>query len=308
VRDEAGSNREGEAVGPGARRRRDAGGVSVRRAEPGDIDFLVDLLVSEEVEPYLSAVRPKDRASLLAEIGRSQDEPAQLGVFVVEADGVPVGTMGFEVANRRSRIAHLGGLALVPEARGRGLADEAARWLQDHLLLDLGYHRLQLEVYGFNGPALRHAERAGYVREGVKRKAYWRHGAWQDGVLYGLVREDLDLGPGVDLLYEYVARLNAAVRTGEWEALAECFAEDGVLSFEGIADQSFVGRQAIAAAYPERPPAGEVRILAAEEREEAVVAGYAWASEPDRSAGRLVLTRRGGAIAGLVVTLERRGR
>jgi RimJ/RimL family protein N-acetyltransferase len=30
------------------------------------------------------------------------------------------------------------------------------------------------------------------VREGVKRKAYWRHGEWVDGVLFGLIREDLE--------------------------------------------------------------------------------------------------------------------
>jgi hypothetical protein len=30
------------------------------------------------------------------------------------------------------------------------------------------------------------------VREGVKRKAYRRDDGWVDGVLYGLVREDLE--------------------------------------------------------------------------------------------------------------------
>ena len=50
----------------------------------------------------------------------------------------------------------------------------------------------ELEIYGFNERAQRHAERAGFVREGVRRRAYWRHGEWVDGVLYGLVREDLD--------------------------------------------------------------------------------------------------------------------
>jgi RimJ/RimL family protein N-acetyltransferase len=59
------------------------------------------------------------------------------------------------------------------------------------LLDDLGYHRLELEIYGFNERAMRHAERAGFVREGVKRKAYQRHGEWVDGVLFGLIPDDL---------------------------------------------------------------------------------------------------------------------
>jgi RimJ/RimL family protein N-acetyltransferase len=166
--------------------------VTVRRAEPGDVDFLEELMTDEDVEPYLAVVRPRDREGLLAEIERSQAEPEEFGRFVIEVDGEPAGLMGFQVANRRSRIANLGSLAVHPRFRGRRLADEAARLFQRHLLDDLGYHRLQLEIYGFNERAMRHAERAGFVKEGVRRKAYDRHGEWVDGVIYGLVREDLE--------------------------------------------------------------------------------------------------------------------
>ena len=111
---------------------------------------------------------------------------------MIEADGRRAGLMGFEIANRRSRIANLGSLAVHPDFRGNRVADEAARLFQRHLIFDLGFHRLQLEIYGFNERAQRHAERAGFVHEGARRRAYWRHGEWVDSVLYGLVREDLD--------------------------------------------------------------------------------------------------------------------
>ena len=171
-------------------------GIRLRRAEPEDLEFVAELVTHDEVEPYLAAVRARERADLLAEIERSQREPQEFGRFVVEVEEhgewLRAGMMGFEVANRRSRIANLGNLAVHPDFRGRGLADDAAKLLQRHLLFDLGYHRLQLEIYGFNERAQRHAERAGFVREGARRKAYRRHGEWVDGVLYGLVREDLE--------------------------------------------------------------------------------------------------------------------
>jgi RimJ/RimL family protein N-acetyltransferase len=176
-----------------------AGSFHVRRAGPEDVDFALELVTHAEVEPFLAAVRTKDRDGLLAEIERSQREPDETGRFVIEVreDGGwrRAGLMGFEVANRRSRIVDLGGLAVHPDFRGRRLADAAAELLQRHLLVDLGFHRLQLEVYGFNERAQRHAERAGFVREGVRRRAYWRDGEWVDGVLYGLVLEDLEDGP-----------------------------------------------------------------------------------------------------------------
>jgi len=166
--------------------------VSIRRATPGDADFIAGLVTHEDVEPFLAAVRPKDREGLLADVERSEGEPEHFGVFVIEVDGERAGTMSFEVSNRRSRIASLGGLAVHPSFRGQRIADEAARLFQRHLIRDLGYHRLQLEVYGFNERAIQHAERAGFVREGTRRKAYDRHGEWVDGVLFGLVAEDLD--------------------------------------------------------------------------------------------------------------------
>jgi RimJ/RimL family protein N-acetyltransferase len=166
-------------------------GVRVRRAEPEDVDFLLELMNSDDVVENLAVVRPRDREGLAAEIERSQAEPQEFGRFVIEVDGQRAGLMGFEVSNRRSRIANLGSLAVHPSFRGQRLADRAAQLFQRHLLLDLGYHRLQMEIYGFNERAQRHAERAGWVKEGVRRKAYWRNDEWVDGVIYGLVREDL---------------------------------------------------------------------------------------------------------------------
>ena len=164
--------------------------VSIRRARPDDVEFLVELFTHEDVEPFLAAVRPKDPDSVRDEIGRSDAEPDAFGLFVVEMDGERAGSMRFARANRRSRIADLGGLAIHPDFRGRKIADEAARQFQRHLLGELGFHRVQMEIYGFNERAMAHAERAGFTREGVRRQAYWRNEEWVDGVLYGLIAED----------------------------------------------------------------------------------------------------------------------
>jgi RimJ/RimL family protein N-acetyltransferase len=169
--------------------------LRIRRATDDDADFIVELLNDEDVEPFLAASRARDRESVLEEIRRSLAEPDESGVFLIEVqddDGwARAGTMEFTRVNKRSRIAQLGGLAVHPEFRGRRLSDEAARSFQRHLIFDLGFHRLELECYGFNERAIRHAERAGFIREGVKRKAYDRHGEWVDSVLFAIVREDL---------------------------------------------------------------------------------------------------------------------
>jgi RimJ/RimL family protein N-acetyltransferase len=278
--------------------------ISIRRARAEDLDFLFALANHEEVHPFLGARAPRSREEIAAEIERSARDPTRFGRFVVEVNGERAGVTGFEIANVRSRIAHLERLAVHPEFRGRGVGDEAARLLQRHLVADLGFHRLQLEIYGFNERAQRHADRAGYVREGVRRKAYWRHGGWVDGVLYALIREDLDVPAAISLLHDYVTVHNECVRTGDWEPLDEWFADDAELAFEGVPVGPFKGREEIAAAYRERPPDDEVVIFGAEEDDGRVVARYGWAREPGKPAGRMLVTPRSAKIAKLVVTFE----
>ena len=166
--------------------------VTLRRATLDDLDFLVDVFSDEDVRPFLAAGKRFDRDTVAEELARQDEEPDARGRFIVELDGEPAGTLAFERIGIRNRSARLGGLAVHPRFRGRRLADDAARLVQRHLIFDLDYHRLEMVVYGFNARAQRHAERAGWVKEGVKRKAY-RHGdEWVDGVIYAVIREDLE--------------------------------------------------------------------------------------------------------------------
>ena len=165
--------------------------VTVRRAIPEDVPFLVGLITHEDVAPFLAGVRATTEEEIASDVARSLAEPEDFGVMVFAVEGERAGTATWERVNRRSEIASVGAFAIDPAFRGRGVGNEAARVLQRHLIREVGLHRLQIEIYGFNDRALRHAERAGWVREGIRRKAYRRDDEWVDGVLFGLVAEDL---------------------------------------------------------------------------------------------------------------------
>jgi RimJ/RimL family protein N-acetyltransferase len=166
--------------------------VTIRPARSSDVDFLAELYADDDVRPFLAAAGSYDRAGVEARVAQ---DPESGGLIVVLVDGRPAGAMAWELANRRSAIAHVSGLAVHPDFRGRRLADEAARLLQRHLIRERGLHRIELEIYGFNERAQRHAERSGFVREGVKRLAYRRGDGWVDGILYAVVAEDLEDDP-----------------------------------------------------------------------------------------------------------------
>src|SRR6516164_86283 len=104
--------------------------VRLRRAQPDDLDFLVALTGHDEIAPFLAAGRDRTPDGIAADIALSDADPGGFGLFVIEADGEPVGTVRFSVANRRSAIADLTQLALQPDAQGRGIATRAAHELQ----------------------------------------------------------------------------------------------------------------------------------------------------------------------------------
>ena len=149
-------------------------------------------MTHEDVEPFLAAMRAKGRDEILDEIARSESD-------VETRSGSSSSRWRASALARcasRERTSGAGSRISAdspshPAFRGAKVADTAARLFQRHLFDDLGFHRVQMEIYGFNERAMRHAERAGFTREGLRRKAYWRNGEWVDGVLFGLVAEDL---------------------------------------------------------------------------------------------------------------------
>ena len=167
------------------------GEIGLRRATLADVEFLVELANDGLVAPFLAAISARDPDAFRAEIEDAEAAPGERGRFVIEEGRAPVGAVAFEVVNRRSRIAQLYGLMLDPRLRGRGLARTATRAFARHLFDELGFHRIELECYGFNERAIHHFEACGFVREGIKRKAYRRGDEWVDGVLFGALPQEI---------------------------------------------------------------------------------------------------------------------
>ena len=164
--------------------------VELRRANRSDAEFLLELVTGDDTREFLGRP-PTSLDDVLADIERSVDEPEAFGWLVADVDGVRAGCVSYRVLNERHGIVEGGRLAVHPDFRRAGVGDEIARLFQRLVLGELGHHRLELQIYGFNERAIAHAERVGFVREGVKRQAYERNGAWQDAVLYAMLREEL---------------------------------------------------------------------------------------------------------------------
>ncbi len=165
--------------------------VELRRANRSDAEFLLELITAEDTREFLGGPTADTLESVLADIDRSDREPESFGWLVAEREGERVGCAAYSVLNERHRIVEGRRLAVHPRFRGQRLGDDVARAFQRLVLGELGFHRLELQIYGFNDRAIAHADRVGYVREGVKRKAYLKDGEWQDAVLYSMLQDEL---------------------------------------------------------------------------------------------------------------------
>lgn len=154
----------------------------LRPATAADLEALVALARHPDVAATLSTTAADGLAEAL-DSGAGE-------LLVIGRGGAVAGAVRWELVNRRSRIAEIQTLMLDPAVRGQGLATAAVRELVARLVVAHGLHRIEAEVYGFNAPAQRVFERAGFVREGLRRRAYDRAGGWQDGVRFGLLAEE----------------------------------------------------------------------------------------------------------------------
>ena len=158
--------------------------TGLRPASDADREWLLALVRSEPVAASLSVLAAED---LEEAFGRDDGE-----VLVVEDEhGERAGVVCWSSHSRRSRIAGVHTLAIDPAQQGRGRAVGALRALARRLVEERGFHRVQAETYGFSAAGRRAFVAAGFTEEGVRRRAYDRHGGWQDGVHFGLLADEL---------------------------------------------------------------------------------------------------------------------
>ena len=73
---------------------------------------------------------------------------------------------------------------------GKGYGSEATRLIVEYGFRTLNLHRIELEVYDFNPRAQHVYEKAGFVKEGVKRDVLLWDGKWQSAIVMSILETD----------------------------------------------------------------------------------------------------------------------
>lgn len=161
---------------------------------PADVDLDVLFRLAADLatweERNASSPAPLTRAAFDARLARADEDESTGNVrFVVDVDGVAVGSVSLFEFDQLARHAEVG-IALVPEARGRGIGTVAISQIVEFAFVRRNVRRLHLQAIESNVGAIRAYEKAGFIVEGRQREHAWVRGGYEDIVLMGMLRSE----------------------------------------------------------------------------------------------------------------------
>lgn len=107
--------------------------------------------------------------------------------IIAEAAGQIIGSLNLMGGKRV--LKHTAGLAIsvARDYRNRGIGTALLRFGIDWCAANPEIHRLELEVFMTNPRAIHVYEKLGFIREGVRRHAYYKEGKFLDGLIMAIV-------------------------------------------------------------------------------------------------------------------------
>ncbi|HEY7045232.1 MAG TPA: GNAT family protein [Nocardioidaceae bacterium] len=102
--------------------------------------------------------------------------------------GTVIGQVGlFGIGKNRTATL---GIIVGTEYWGQGLGTEALRLAVGYGFVEMGLHRIQLGVYGYNDRAIRAYSKVGFREEGRQREAVYHDRRWHDELLMGILEHE----------------------------------------------------------------------------------------------------------------------
>jgi putative acetyltransferase len=159
--------------------------VIVRDARAEDAEALARVIAAVAEEGLIATEPPVDVAARAERIREAIESEGPEAVWVLEDEGRIVGNAGVNETGTPGVLVF--GMALLPEARGRGSGRALLEAIVEHAR-SCGAHKLELEVWPDNAPAIALYESAGFEIEGVRRDHYRRRdGSLRSAILMALL-------------------------------------------------------------------------------------------------------------------------
>lgn len=160
--------------------------ITIRKFEREDIPKKVEWINNPENNQFLHYDIPleveKTQKWFDNNIGRTDRFDA-----VIEADGVPCGTIGLLSIDKKNKKAEYYIAMGETSLKGKGVATEASKLILEYGFKKLNLNRIYLFTEAENMVAQRLFEKIGFVKEGCIRSDIVSHGKFVDRYAYGIL-------------------------------------------------------------------------------------------------------------------------
>jgi RimJ/RimL family protein N-acetyltransferase len=167
--------------------------LDLREFGPDDLSLASEVAAAGEREAIPPGVpaTPEQLAEWFASGNYRGDRASSVHLIMVDRErGKMVGSIGVFHADWEVRSAEIG-YGVRSDERGKGYASEALAAVARWLLTDVGIQRAWLTANTDNVASVRVAEKAGFRREGILRRAAKEDDGLHDQALFSLLDDEL---------------------------------------------------------------------------------------------------------------------
>ncbi len=161
----------------------------IRILEKGHLEKLRRLRNDPKTNEHLTSILPVNEHIQEEWFRKLCLDDSRMYFAIEDAKGRFLGMIRCDEWDRINRSIRIG-MDIAPEQRRKGIATEAYRLFIQYLFEELGLHRIWLLVIGFNKPAMALYLKLGFVREGVQRRAVYRHNRFHDYIMMSLLKTE----------------------------------------------------------------------------------------------------------------------
>lgn len=165
--------------------------IYFRPIELGDAALLTVWLNDPENWKTLGRSNPINQLREQAYIENlyKSDTDVSFGVALKKNDRL-IGCCGLHGISAINRSAEFGILIGDRSRQGLGFGTETTRLMLRYAFEERNLNRVELSVFADNERGIRAYKAAGFVLEGRNREAYFRNGAYHDGLRFAILRSD----------------------------------------------------------------------------------------------------------------------
>jgi RimJ/RimL family protein N-acetyltransferase len=164
--------------------------ITFRPIRKSDLGVIVKWLNDSEANQYLGAsVRQGTNFDVRLKWYEKYKTEKTKKMFIISIDSKPIGEIGLINIDKLDNNAELFIMIGEKEFRGKGVGEQAVKFVADYGFKKLNLHRISLGCFEENVVAIKCYEKSGFVKEGINRECLYKDGKYCNEIRMGLIND-----------------------------------------------------------------------------------------------------------------------